>query len=256
MPMHDWANIGAYIYQDFHGEWIYAIRRVLNNGVLPAGDYAMAGQVTRTIGPDVLTLQSRTGVEPLKTDPSEGRAGPLALSDTPPRVRSIGATRARPPRFRQRRVTIRHSSSDRLVAIIELVSPGNKSSKHAFQKFVSKIVRAVDAGIHALVVDPFPPGNRDPNGIHAAIWSELGGESYPQPADFSLTQVAYESPDASSGEPRYYHEPLGVGQPLAEMPLFLQPGYYVNVPLERSYQDAFADVLPQHRALLEPTSAS
>jgi hypothetical protein len=40
------------------------------------------------------------------------------------------------------------------------------------------------------------------------------------------------------------------------MPLFLQPGYYVNVPLERSYQDAFADVLPQHRALLEPTSAS
>jgi hypothetical protein len=164
----------------------------------------------------------------------------------------IGSAPARPPRFRQRRVTIRHSSSDRLIAIIELVSPGNKSSAYAIQKFSNKIVRAVDAGIHALVIDPLPPGKRDPNGIHGLIWAELGGEPYTQPQDAQLTQVAYESPDAAGGQPRYYIEPLAVGARFADMPLFLEPGYYVSVPLEKSYQDAFADVLPQHRALLEP----
>jgi hypothetical protein len=35
------------------------------------------------------------------------------------------------------------------------------------------------------------------------------------------------------------------------MPLFLEPEEYVNVPLERAYQIAYEDVLPQDRAQLE-----
>ena len=35
------------------------------------------------------------------------------------------------------------------------------------------------------------------------------------------------------------------------MPLFLEPGEYVNVPLEATYQTAWADVLPQDKAALE-----
>jgi hypothetical protein len=256
MPMHDWKRVGTYVYHDFHGDWIYAIRRVLNNGALPPGYYAMADQVTRTIGPDVLTLQARTPTEHQNVDQSQTHTGQFAVKDTPPRVRLIGAAPARPPRFRQRRVTIRHSSSDRIIAIIELVSPGNKSSTHAVQKFCHKVVQAVDAGIHVLIIDPFPPGKRDPNGIHGVIWPELGGDAYLHPPVAPLTLVSYESPDAAGGEPRFYIEPLAVGNPLAEMPLFLEPGYYINVPLERSYQDAFSDVLPQHRALLESTSPS
>jgi hypothetical protein len=256
MPIHDWTRVGTYVYHDFHGDWIYAIRRVLNNGVLPPGYYALADQVTRTIGPDVLTLQAAMPSNTPSSDQSSIREGQLAVRDTPPRVRMVGAAPARPPQFRQRRVTIRHSSSDRLIAIIELVSPGNKSSSYALQKFVSKIVRALDAGIHALVIDPFPPGKRDSNGIHGVIWPELGGDPYTHPADAPLTQVSYESPDAGGGEPHCYIEPLAVGGRLADMPLFLEPGYYVNIPLEQSYLDAFVDVLPQHRALLEPQGAS
>jgi hypothetical protein len=256
MPMHDWTRVGTYVYHDFHGDWIYSIRRVLNNGVLPPGYYAMAEQVTRTIGPDVLTLQAQPPSNLPGNEQQSNREGQLAVTETPPLVRMIGVAPSRPPRFRQRRVAIRHSSADRLIAIIELVSPGNKSSTHALEKFADKIVRAVDVGIHSLIIDPFPPGKRDPNGIHGAIWAELGGEPYTQPQDAPLTQVAYESPDAGGGQPRYYVEPLAVGTKLADMPLFLEPGYYIKVPLETSYQIAFADVLPQHRALLEPTSES
>lgn len=252
MPLHDWTRIPTHAYHDFHGRWIYAIRHALNQGILPPGYYARADQVSRTMGPDILTLQTRT--PPFMPVDGEGirEGNRVAVTESPPRVRLAGSGSPRPPRFRQRRVAVRHSSNDRLIAIIELVSPGNKSSEYPIRQFVNKIVRAVDQGIHVLVIDPFPPGRRDPNGIHGLIWPELGGEPHIQPTDTPLTLASYEAPDAAGGEPRFYVEPLAANTQLPDMPLFLEPGYYVPVPLERAYLDAFADVLPQDRALLEP----
>lgn len=246
MPLHDWTRVEAYVYHDFHTGWLVAIRRVLNDGVLPPGYYARAEQTLRTMGPDVLTLQSK---EP-------DVAGPggtiLTVPAAPPRV-AIAATGApRVPGFAQKRLTIRHSSDDRLVAIIELVSPGNKSSAQPLREFVKKVTTAVDAGIHALVIDPFPPGRRDPNGIHGAIWPRLGGEPFTQPADKPLTLASYESGGAAGRSHRCYVQPIAVGDPLPDMPLFLRPDEYVYAPLERAYQTAYADVLPQDREKLEP----
>jgi hypothetical protein len=39
-----------------------------------------------------------------------------------------------------------------------------------------------------------------------------------------------------------YVEPVAVGDPLPEMPLFLEPELYVPVPLETTYTSAFAAV--------------
>jgi hypothetical protein len=253
MPLHDWTRIETYVYHHFHSFWLGAICRVLNRGqVLPAGFYAMAEQVTRTMGPDVLTLQ--TSPNPLLPPaggvvPGNPLAVRVAVSESPPRAKVVGTAPPRKPGFRQRRVAIRHSSDDRLVALIELVSPGNKSATSPFRSFVGKAVRAIEAGIHLLVIDPFPPGKRDPNGVHGAIWEELGGDPYRQPNDKPLTVASYE---ANPEGPRCYVEPLAAGDVLPDAALFLEPGYYVPVPLERSYRDAFEDVLPQHRALLEP----
>jgi hypothetical protein len=119
------------------------------------------------------------------------------------------------------------------------------------RKFVRKVTQALEAGIHALVIDPFPPGKRDPEGIHGSIWPELGGESFTLPKDRPLTVASYEAGDAAGSPHRCYVEPIAVGDPLPEMPLFLESDVYVKVPLEQSYQDAYADVLPQDRAILE-----
>jgi len=48
------------------------------------------------------------------------------------------------------------------VAVIEIASPGNKHSKRAVKDFVSKVDELLLAGIHAVVVDLFPPTQRDP----------------------------------------------------------------------------------------------
>ncbi|MBY0512576.1 MAG: DUF4058 family protein [Gemmataceae bacterium] len=255
MLMHDWRRVKTYVYHDFHAVFIPALRHVLNDGVLPAGYYAMAEQVTRTMGPDVLTLEVAPGSTPVP--PGNPAAARLAVADAPPRVRTTGelALRTR----HQHRLAIRqagdirHSSDDRLVALVELVSPGNKSARQPLQSFVKKALGAFKNGIHLLVIDPFPPGRRDPNGIHGAIWDELGGDPYTQPADAALTLASYE---ADADVVRCYVEPFAVGQMVPAMPLFLEPGKYVLAPLDRAYQAAFAEVLPQHRAILDAPATS
>ena len=39
-----------------------------------------------------------------------------------------------------------------------------------------------------------------------------------------------------------YFEPIAVGQPIPEMPLFLTPEHYINVPLEETYQATWRSV--------------
>jgi hypothetical protein len=238
MPVHDWTRVAAGIYHEFHGRWIYAIREALNDGLLPAGYYARAEPTMRTMGPDVLTLES--------PPPPPGPVASGGLAAT--RVRFQAAAGPRPPSFRRRRVGIRHSSGDRLVAIIELVSPSNKASRTGIRAFVGKLVRAVDEGIHGLVIDPFPPTRLAPAGLHALIWEELAGDPIPLPADQPLTLAAYEVGDPT---PKCYVEPLAVGQLLPDMPLFLKPGVSVDLPVEATYQTAWAVVIPRDRAVLE-----
>ena len=78
-----------------------------------------------------------------------------------------------------------------VVAIIELVSPGNKNSRHAIRAFVEKTLDFLFQGIHVLIIDLFPPNPRNPQGIHKAIWDELREEPFEPPSDKPLTLVAY-----------------------------------------------------------------
>jgi hypothetical protein len=102
--------------------------------------------------------------------------------------------------------------------------------------------------IHLLILDPFPPGPRDPNGIHAAIWAEVQDKPFVLPKNQPLTLVAYEC-DLTT---RAYIEPIAVGQRLPDMPLFVEPNVYVLVPLEATYQAAFAGMPRRWRTVLEP----
>ena len=44
MPAHDWTQVDAGLFHDFHHSWIFLVKQHLNNGVLPEGFYAMAEQ--------------------------------------------------------------------------------------------------------------------------------------------------------------------------------------------------------------------
>ena len=253
MPIHDWARVNAGTFHDFHHEWISTIKRALNDGLLPPDYYAMAEQIAGGLGPDVLALENvqpapaeSSGNGSVGAGGSPGRAG-ITVAVTPPRVRFVATGEVEQYARKRKAVTVRHASDDRVVAIVEIVSPGNKASRHGLRSFVEKAVAFLEAGVHLLIIDLFAPGPRDPQGIHAAIWSEIVADDFRLPADKPLTLVAYSAGEVKTA----YIEPVAVGDVLPEMPLFLEPDVYVPLPLEATYQTAWGGVPGRWRRVLE-----
>ncbi len=128
-----------------------------------------------------------------------------------------------------------------VVAIIEVVSPGNKDSVHAIRSFKAKAVEFIRHGVSLVIIDLFPPTPRDPDGIHQAIWDELVGEAFEaRLSDKPLTVASYDA----GGDTTAYVDPVAVGDPLPDAPLFLAPGWYVNIPLEATYRTSW-EVTPK-----------
>src|ERR1700722_13386542 len=118
MPVHDWTRVSDGTFHDFHYSWVLEIKRALKRGLLPKGYYVMAEQFGGDIGaPDVLTLQAAD-----KEPPSEGPlSGTATLTESPPAVQ-VRTTIQRDPYTRvQRTLVIRHTSDDRIVAMIEVL---------------------------------------------------------------------------------------------------------------------------------------
>lgn len=164
-----------------------------------------------------------------------------------PKVRFTAATEMDQHALKQNTLVIHHCRGDRVVSLVEIVSEGNKASRHALRRFVDKAAGALYRGYHLLIIDLYRPGPRDRQGIHGEIWREIADDSFRLPADKPLTLVAY----AAGLTKRAYIEPVAVGDRLPDMPLFLRPGFHVAVPLEETYQTAWINVPQRWRQVLE-----
>jgi hypothetical protein len=152
MPIHDWTRIDAGLFHDFHQGWTVALRNALNAGVLPPDYFALVEQRIHGPVPDVLTLE----LSPRVAEPSEANGG-LAVAIAPPRTSLIRRTEAEVYAGKANRITVRHRHGN-VVAVIEIVSPGNKGSQADFRAFIEKSADLVRQGIHWLLLDLFPPG--------------------------------------------------------------------------------------------------
>jgi hypothetical protein len=246
MPIHDWTRVNAGIFHAFHLNWIAELNKALNGGLLPSGYYALAEQHASSSIPDLLTLHASPAVgKPL---PPSSATGGLALAEAPPKVQrkqTVGAV----ARTRRRTLAIRHVSEHRLIAILEIVSPANKNRPRSVADFAGKIVAALAFGVHALVIDLFPPGPYDSAGMHGATWQRLENteEPYDLPEDDPLTLASYVAAEPVD----IYLEHPALGASLPEMPLFLRADRYINVPLETTYQEAYRSMPAFWRNVLE-----
>lgn len=232
MPVHDWTRVKADTFHHFHVSWVVELAKSLNGGLLPPDYSALVERVAAGVA-----LNNVDAPQP---------TGSVAVAESPPKTRFSAAFEIDLYAERSRTLVVRHASGDRVVAMIEIVSPGNKSTRHALRSFVDKAYAALKAGCHLLLVDLFPPGRHDPRGIHAALAEEFGEEDYSLPADNPLTLAAY-----SAGElKRYYVEPFAVGDALQDMPLFLTADVYVPVPLEAAYLAAWSAMPRRWQAML------
>jgi hypothetical protein len=242
MPIHDWSRVPAGTYHFFHQRWIQDIAAALNAGGLPPGYFAMSEVDAKGPIPDVLALKAQPPMPP--------DAGPpgIAVLDAPPRTRVVSRGENTAGYARRADHLSVYLPQGELIAVIEIVPPGNKDSRNGLRAFVRKAGRLLRLGVHLLVVDLFRPSVRDPHGIHKAIWDQIREESFELPADKPFTLAAY----SAGPEKVAYVENVGVGDPLPSMPLFLTADRYVPCPLDETYRAAW-DVFP--RVLKGPLEA-
>jgi hypothetical protein len=257
MPMHDWGRVPAGVFHAFHNTWIGDLQKALNAGLLPPDHYALGEQRSGDISPDVLTLHVDDSVNDIgesdvddQTDSDNGGTGgqAIALTECPPKV-TLTQVAAEDIHFylaRQRTVVIRHISGDRVVALLEIVSPANKHARSSLDDFVDKVAAALRDGIHVVIIDPLPPTRFDPTGMHGEIWERLMAGKYEPPVDRPLTLVSYVVGRAVTA----FVEPMSVGAVLIDMPLFLTPDHYVPIPLEETYNLSWSGVPQRWRRVI------
>jgi hypothetical protein len=245
MPIHDWTKEDAGTFHNFHESWITRLVDALNAGRLPSGHFAMADQRVEGWEPDVITMHSRAG-----SSGGTGSPGGLAVAERPPKVRTVSRFESEAGAYARRanRIVVKHKKGN-VVSVIEIISPGNKDRAYSVNQFVEKVRDLLRKGVHVLFVDLFPPGTHDPHGLHAAIWDAWSDAPDDRPADEPLTAASYDA-----GNPFLaYVEPLAPGDPLPEMPLFLEPGIYIPCPLDESYTAAWNALPMELREGFVPT---
>jgi hypothetical protein len=224
MPIHDWSRVDAGVFHAFRQQWIGALCDALNAEILPEDHFALIEVAARVPVPNILAEPSSSGRVEV--------AGPGA------EVR--GHARAAD------RIAVRHEDG-RIIAIIEILSSEDKTTVGALRAFVAMMAKMIVQGVHVLVVDLFPPGSHDPQGIHKAIWDELEELDFELPDDRPLIVASYDA----GPMPVSYVEPVAAGDVLPEMPLFLRQDSYVSTPLEAAYQSAWDRFPAAPRGLLE-----
>jgi hypothetical protein len=247
MPVHDWTKVSAGIFHDFHHEWISAIKHSLNQTLKGTDYYALAEQVAGGVAPDVLTLQKPTDRRNPSPRSLENRGPGIAVAEVPPKTRFHITN---PPLWyatKKKAVAIRHVTEHRVVAVLELILPGNKSSRSALNSFVRKTEELLSAGIHLNVIDLFLPTPRDPEGIHIAIWGEDESSIFRFDPAKPLTCASYIGGVGAEA----HVEPFAVGDQLPTIPLFLTNQEYIDVPLESTYMQAFENVPEVWREVLQ-----
>jgi len=245
MPVHNWTRVPSGLFHDFHRAWSIEIRNALNRGGMPKGYYALVEQKVDGPEPDVIAVETKK-----RDKPPTG--APVAVLN-PPKTTFTAHIPSDAARYARKanRISIRHPLGE-VVAVIEIVSPGNKGSRNSIRSFVEKAVAFLRNDIHLLIVDLFPPSDRDPQGIHKAIWDELTDEPFELPPGKPLTLVAYQTGDGFTA----HIEPIGVGDTMPDMPLFFAPGAHVLLPLEATYSTTWAVCPEPIRELVEPTPSS
>jgi hypothetical protein len=237
MPIHDWNRVPSGLFHHFHQSWSVRITDALNAGRLPKGVTALVEQRAGPRESDVLAIERRT-------KPPKPTAG-ITTAERPV-TRIVRRTTKEIHADRANRIVVKHHLG-RIIAVIEIVSPGNKDSRAALRDFVEKTIEFLRAGIHVLIVDLFPPTPRDPFGMHKVIWDEICEEPFAFPEGKDRILASYET----GAERAAYVEPVAVGDDLPDMPLFLTNWLHVMVPLEPTYRATWEAQPEELRAAVE-----
>jgi hypothetical protein len=207
--------------------------RLLNQGVLPAGYYAVP--LVERDGPieiDVATLSEQSAPVP-----ADGGAAPQAWAPPAPGL----AVTVELPAAGGVEVNVFADDGDpRLAAAVELLSPRNKDRPQARQAFAVKCVGYLQQGSSVVVVDTVTTRRAD---LNTAILSLLGVDAAAvTPASLSAVSYRAVGREEETQQLQLWPASLTLGQPLPKLPLWIAADFSVPLDLEASYQATCTDL--------------
>lgn len=218
-------------WESFHSSWATRLADALTERWLPpnyiAEEHAHFGP---SIEIDVATFERET------TAAAEG--GGVAIAD--PKVWAPTAADGSFPAVFPDTFEIRVLCKDtgpKLVAAIELISPGNKDRTSEQRAFAIKCASYLYQGISVIILDIVT--NRRAN-LHNEILELMnGGESLRLATETNLYAVAYQPlRHANEDVIEVWRSPLVLGRPLPTLPLGLRADLVIPVDFEDTYAEA------------------
>lgn len=216
-------------WESFHSNWATRLADAVN-ARLPAEFFAEEHTHFGRVEIDVATFE--------REPPAANRNGaPVAVAE--PRVWAPPAATVTVPAVFADSFQVRvynTTSGPTLVAVIELVSPGNKDRAEERRAFAVKSAGYLHQGISLIIVDVVT--NRGGN-LHNETAGLFSGDPRLTMADADLYAVAYR-PVLRDEKPEIDVWPhrLAVGQPLPTLPLRLTGDLFVPVDLDATYTEA------------------
>lgn len=208
--------------------------RLLNQGVLPAGYYAVP--LLDRDGPieiDVAALreQEDSGFESGEVESAiwTAPAPTVAVAVDLANVESVEVQ------------VFADGGDPRLAAAVELLCPRNKDRPAARQAFAVKCVGYLQQDSSIVVVDTVTTRRADVTStLLSLLGADMGLAALPSA---SLSAVSYRAvKNEESQQLEVWPAPLVLGQPLPTMPLWIASDYSVPLDLEASYQMTCADL--------------
>jgi hypothetical protein len=219
-------------WRSFHAAWAAAMARLLNQGILPPGYYAVP--LADREGPieiDVAALREHRAPVPPGGGghPWEAPAPGLAVAVDLAAVHAVEVQ------------VFADDGDPRLAAAVELVSPRNKDRPQSRQVFAVKCVGYLQQGSSVVVVDTVTTRRADMN---AAILSLLGADAGPAAPASSLAALSYRAvgQEEETQQLLLWPAPLALGKPLPTLPLWIAADFSVPLDLEASYQATCSDL--------------
>ena len=223
MPLHDHFHPPWSVqrpWEGFHSAWATAIAFHLNSGVLPGDYFAMPLlQAGGRVEVDVGTFQ-------------EGAGGGTAVWAPPQPTLTVPLEAAGTDAFEVQ--VLRNLGGPQLRAAIELVSPSNKDRPASRRAFAAKCAGYLRRNVSVIVIDVV---TERPGDLHAEIMKALDRTENPDWASpTGLYAAAYRGVwTTEPPELQVWPHALAIGQPLPELPLWLEGDLSVPLPLEESY---------------------
>ena len=150
MPIHNWSHVSDGMFHWFHQRWIGTIADWLNQSRLPEGFYAIGEVYANEVEPDVLAVEDRS-----------------PDLESPPKTRFTWEAETESYLAKKDLIAVR-SVEGILVAVIEIVSAGNKSSQARFRKFLTKTIEFLAQGL--LRCCPLPGCHGQPGQHQRHLW--------------------------------------------------------------------------------------